>query len=142
MDQEQLRDHDLANYTDALLEGKSSTSSPPLASTVEALIEAASPQAPPEHLRRKIHQRVAGEWAQQQPSLGQRLSRLIRRPARRWAWAVVAAVALVVAGVALLIPSSSPALTGTAAGGVGAFVIPVMVAGALVAAWFVTRRKR
>ena len=147
MDQEQLQDYELADYTDALLEGrwKSPASPPPLAQTVESLVKAANPQAPPEHLRRKIHQQITTEWTRQQLSLGQRLSKLIRRPMQRWAWAIVTAVALVMAGVALLIPSGNQALTGTVAGGAGPFVagaILVIAASVLVAAWFTVRRKR
>ena len=146
MDKEdQRQDEELAAFTDALLEGRLEQGGdrPPLAETVERLKHVLSPQAPPANLRRRVRQQIATEWSQRRPSPLHRLSQLFGRPVRRWAWVPVAALILVALTVALLMPPSGTEVVGTATGVVG-IVVPVtltVLAGALVIAWLIVKRR-
>ena len=145
---EQLQGRQLAAFTDALLASRMGTGTaeasngrPPLADTVELLARTSCPQPPPARLCRKVRRSVAAEWARQQPSLFRRLLPR-RRPARRWAWAAVAALGLIAVTVALLLPDGVTEVAATATGEVGmAVLVAVLVlAGGLVVAWFVSRK--
>ena len=148
MDNEKRRqDQELAAFTDALLEGQldrlEKSDRPPLANTVETLGRVLSPQPPPASLRRSLKRQIATEWTRQRPSLFQRLTQPFGPSARRWAWAPVAALVLVAIAVALLVPAGGTKVTGTATGDVGT-VVPVILAvlaGGLVIAWLVIKRK-
>ena len=145
---EQLQGRQLAAFTDTLLAGQAmpgtaeaSSGRPPLADTVEVLARVFSPQPPPAKLRRKVRRSVAAEWARQRPSLFRRL--LPRgRPARRWAWATVAALGLAAITVALLLPDGVTEVAATATGevGVAVLVAVLVLAGGLAVAWLVSRK--
>lgn len=146
MDQtERIEDQQLALYTDMLLAGRPAEDvRPPLADAVELLARAITPQPPPEHLRRKIRQKIAAEWPQPRPSLGQRLVELFRSPARqRWTWATVAAMVMVAAAAAVLAPTGSPELVGTPALGMETYlvVVALVLAGVLALGLWIGRKK-
>ena len=145
---EQLQGRQLAAFTDALLAGQAvpgtaeaSNVHPPLADTVEVLARVFSPQPSPARLRRRVRRSIAAEWARQRPSLFRRLLPR-RRPARRWAWAAVAALGLAAITVALLLPDGVTEVAATATGevGVAVLVAVLVLAGGLAVAWLVSRK--
>lgn len=140
---EQAQDDELAAYTDALLAGREAPGQePPFAGVVRALAAATRAETPPKRLRGQVRRQIAAEWARQQPSQALRLGRLLRGTGQRWAWGAVAVVALVVASVALFLPSSGQPLMGTATGGAGP-VLAIVALGMIVLAavvWWVRRR--
>ncbi|MBN1891008.1 MAG: hypothetical protein JW850_23630 [Thermoflexales bacterium] len=141
---------ELCAMTDALLAGQilEGNEQAPLAGVVQKLACAIAPQAPPEHLRRRIERQIALEWSQSHPSrfqsalasLGQQLRWLFTSPQRRLAWAGLAVAAVAVVATALLIPGGDQ-LTATAAGGGTILVVGLVVVGLLVVGWLASRRK-
>jgi hypothetical protein len=86
---------------------------------------------PPESLRRHVRKRVAEAWDRRPLSLQQRLERLFRMPAYRWAWGAVAALALVAVSTTLIAPAYMP-VVGTVIGEAGTVVLIVILVGVVL----------
>lgn len=136
----------MAAFTDALIAGEARKGDdrPPLAEAVELLARTMAPQPAPAALRRQVKRTIAAEWPRPRPSLGERLRALWRPPARRWAWAAVATLALLALAVAFAVPADGGTISGTVSGegGTVLLVIGLVLVGVLGLAWWAGRRKR
>jgi anti-sigma-K factor RskA len=150
MAEEQRRDDELASFTDALLDDARAEEGdrPPLAATVEMLAHTLGHRPPPASLRSRVRRCVAAEWPGPRPSLAERLRGLpglLSRPGYRWAWATVAALAVVAVAAALILPAGIGETTGTLVGEVDTTVLVVvlalLLATVVVAAWLASRRR-
>ena len=152
---EQLRDEELAAFTDALLEGTleaDDSPRPPLAPTVEQLTHALDTQPVPFGVRQRVRSKIRAGWASQRLALHERLRRWARSLARptptlRWACTAAGVLAVIAVVTAVLLPLDGAHTTGTASGGDGS-PLPIALAllggGVLVVlgvAWLVSRRR-
>ena len=142
--QEKRLDQELAAFTDSLLEGQPmrGPERPPLADTVEMLARTTKRQHPPASLRTRVKQHVSAEWDRQQQPIHHRI-RSLGLFGRRWRWVPISAAVLVVLALAaLILPDGTLPIQGTIIG--SHYVVPILLAGmaaVLVGVWLVARRK-
>ena len=131
MDREQQRDNELADFTDALLEGKEpSPASPEEAEMVRLLARTMGSRPAPEGLRRALKQRIASEFSQPRSPSWNPL-RSFGRPSQRRLWGAVAALLVVALAAILLLPTDPAQIMGTAWGEPG--LVPILIALVLLA---------
>ena len=145
---EERAGHELADYTDALLEGRLDPAGepPPLADQVALLARALKPQPPPERLRRTVQQAVRAAWdGAPAPSRSLRacLTDLLGARRRPWVWAACASLLAIALAALLLVGPEGPGAIGTAAGDGGGLIVLIVLglAGtATLIAWLLRRR--
>ena len=152
---EQLRDEELAAFTDALLDGAleaDDSPRPPLAPSVEQLARAMDMQPVPFGVRQQVRQEIRAGWAPQCLTPYERLRRWVRSLARptptlRWACTAAGVLAVIAVVTAVILPLDGAHTTGTASAGDGS-PLPIALAllggGVLVVlgvAWLVSRRR-
>ena len=144
--EEQAKDNQLADFTDALLEGQTSLDAGRLQSRevamVELLARAVAPQPVPDRLRQELTRRIAAEFSREHPPLMRRLLQSLGRPSHRRLWATAAIMTVVAIAAVLLFPLDGSHITGTVTGEIGgiALVFGLVLIGAMLIAWRVSRR--
>jgi hypothetical protein len=139
------KDAQLAEYTDAILEGQAYPDADQLpsqeAEMVKMLARTVSQKPVPDSLRRELSRRISAEFSPKRPSIVQELLRSLSRPSHRRLWATAAIVALVAIAAVLLFPLDGSPITGTVTGEVGviALVFGLVLIGAILIAWRVAR---
>jgi hypothetical protein len=130
-----VNDEELADFTDALLEGREPRCEmedlSSLERTVLLLARVLRPEAPPADLQKRVRKRTLTEW--------ERLHRSDQLPRNRWwprsfprlALGFALALILIVVGVFLLGPVEDVGLTATASGDWGLAVLILGVLGIL-----------
>jgi hypothetical protein len=140
------KDAQLAEYTDAILEGQASPDADRLesqeAKMVKMLARTVTPKPVPESLKRELTRRISAEFSLEQPSIVQELLGSLARSSHRRLWATAAIMALVAIAVVLLFPLNGSPITGTVTGDIGtiALVFGLVLIGALLIAWRASRR--
>jgi hypothetical protein len=135
--EERQQSEELAAFTDVVLNGEpvEGQSRPPLAETVERLALVLERRPPPTRLRQRIRRSVAAEWPRRQPTLEERLRKLLRAlasPRYRWAWATAAGLLILVLVTTLFFPTGVQEITGTVVGDIDPGVVAVALGASLV----------
>ena len=139
------KDNQIADYTDALLEGKASPDADLLpsreAETVKMLARAVAPQPVPDQLRRDLARRISAEFSPERPPLLQGLMRSLARPSHRRLWASAAIMVFVAIAAVLLFPLDGSHITGTVTGEIGviALIFGLVLIVTLFIAWRASR---
>ena len=143
---EETKDEQLADFTDALLEGQASPDSDQLqpreAEIVRILARTVGPKSVPDQLRRDLARKISAEFSPERTPFFRGLWRSIARPSQRWLWATAALMAIVAIAAVFLFPLDGSQITGTVTGEIGAIalIFGIVLIGALVIAWRASRR--
>ncbi|MFP4346379.1 MAG: hypothetical protein ACLFU8_16960 [Anaerolineales bacterium] len=141
-------DRDLAEYTDALLEGREPEGEvevpPEMVRAVQMLAETLPQEPPSSALQQRVKRRVRDEWGEQREPWWSAITGALRSLSRRPAWVAIATLVVVGILVTLMVPGAVE-VTGTAVDAPIAWTWFALLAVILVAAgvviWWIRKRR-